>query len=373
MRGEAWTKTLGRASGHALKWIGRQNERFPPFAHTLQYLGYSSGVGWDLRRRGCDLVHVHNFSQFLPIVRRFNPDIKTVLHMHCEWLSQLEPGIVARRLAHTDLVVGCSHHVTKAIRKAHPTYAGQTATVYNGVDTADFPCRPRRSTRTDDASFRILFVSRISPEKGVHDLLTAFSHLKAVIPNSQLTLVGAFGSAPYMYIVGLSQDPLVSKLKQFYSASANSNDAYRTYIERMVHDHDLSGITFTGRLSHREVRSFYHGADVLVAPSLSEAFGMSIVEGMASGVPVVATRTGGIPEIVVDQITGLLVPPGCPDALADAILQLYHAPERRERMGQAGRARAETLFGWSNAVDQLLSAYSAIPNMPQPVTTHRSY
>ena len=71
---------------------------------------------------------------------------------------------------------------------------------------------------------------------------------------------------------------------------------------------------------------------------------MSVLEAMAAGLPVVASAVGGIPELVVDGETGLLVPPGDPDALADALGKLITDPELRQRLGAAGRARAEACF-----------------------------
>ena len=81
--------------------------------------------------------------------------------------------------------------------------------------------------------------------------------------------------------------------------------------------------------------------DVFVLPSLWEGFGLVLVEAMAAGRPVVASAVGPIPEIVVDGVTGLLVPPGDPAALAEAIIRVLQDPELASAMGRAGRARVE--------------------------------
>jgi glycosyltransferase involved in cell wall biosynthesis len=84
--------------------------------------------------------------------------------------------------------------------------------------------------------------------------------------------------------------------------------------------------------------------DVFVLPSLSEGLNNTILEAMAAGLPVVATRVGGADEMVVDRRTGLLVPPGSPQTIADAVKRLLQDSSLRMAMGKAGRARAETEF-----------------------------
>jgi glycosyltransferase involved in cell wall biosynthesis len=93
-------------------------------------------------------------------------------------------------------------------------------------------------------------------------------------------------------------------------------------------------------------------------PSIwNEPFGMPVLEGMAAGLPVVATNLGAFPDTVADGETGLLVEPGDAAGLAGAIESILSDPERARSMGAAGRARAATLFGWRQYVDNWLSAY----------------
>jgi glycosyltransferase involved in cell wall biosynthesis len=81
-------------------------------------------------------------------------------------------------------------------------------------------------------------------------------------------------------------------------------------------------------------------------PSLEEGFGLPLAEAMAAGLPTVASRVGGMPEIVVDGETGILVAPGDADALADAIVRVLADPELGRRLGEAGRARAVERYSW---------------------------
>jgi glycosyltransferase involved in cell wall biosynthesis len=100
--------------------------------------------------------------------------------------------------------------------------------------------------------------------------------------------------------------------------------------------------------------------DVLVLPSLSEALGLVLLEAGALGVPVVATAVGGIPEVVEDGVTGILVPPGQPTALADAVNQLLGDPVRARAMGEAGRARVERKFALERTVAGHVAVYEGL-------------
>ncbi len=109
-------------------------------------------------------------------------------------------------------------------------------------------------------------------------------------------------------------------------------------------------LVFTG--VRRDIAPLLRLFDVFVLPSLSEGFGIAIVEAMAAGRPVVATAVGGIPEIVIEGVTGLLVPPGDPEALAAAILDLLQHPEKAKAFGAAGQQRARELFSIDRVVKQ---------------------
>ena len=98
-------------------------------------------------------------------------------------------------------------------------------------------------------------------------------------------------------------------------------------------------------------------ADLLVLPSVAEAFGLVLTEALYMGTPVVATSVGGIPEIVDDNVDGVLVPPADSRALADAIVDLLHNQERRHRMAGAGRDKVLTRFSFEGMVRSYESIY----------------
>jgi glycosyltransferase involved in cell wall biosynthesis len=119
-------------------------------------------------------------------------------------------------------------------------------------------------------------------------------------------------------------------------------------------------VTFRGHIAYGDLPRYYPGADVLVIPSFSETFGMTLVEAMACEVPVVATRVGGIPEVVANGETGILVEPGDPSVLADAILRVLSDDSLKQSMGKEGRRRVLAHFSWEQVSKVLLSHYAEI-------------
>ncbi|HQY89676.1 MAG TPA: glycosyltransferase, partial [Tepidisphaeraceae bacterium] len=117
-------------------------------------------------------------------------------------------------------------------------------------------------------------------------------------------------------------------------------------------------VEFLGEV--RDVPALLHRASLFVLPSLTEGVPLTVLEAMACGLPVVATRVGGTPEALADGITGLLVPPGDPRQLADALLRIHNDASMAQRMGLAGRARVETLFDVRTMVASYESLYEEV-------------
>jgi spore coat protein SA len=331
----------------------------PFFSSGLYYLGYALQVAIDLRAQQPDIVHIHNFSQFVPVIRVFNPSAKIVLHMHCEWLTQLAPAMIARRLRQTDWVVGCSEYITGKVRDRFPQFASRCQTISNGVDVNHFIDENGHGMSKQTGIKRLLFVGRLSPEKGVHVLLEALQKVVGRYPQVQLDIVGPLGNAPFEFLVRVSDDEQVSQLASFYSGLLRRGD-YLSDLQRYVPSNLASRVRFVGSVPNSHVVDYYREADILVNPSFSEAFGMSLVEAMACQVPVVATRVGGMTEIVEDTHAGLLVGPGDATALAGAILRLLADDDLRERMGQAGRRRAIERYSWEQVTENLYHLYEDI-------------
>ncbi len=338
------------------------------FQTKLPYFGsawFSFGYGWqiakDVARHECDIIHIHNFSQFVSIIRdcplgHRNPRAKIVLHLHCEWLNRLDRDAIALRLEQTDLVISCSDYITNKIKARFPQHAKICRTVNNGVDANYFVPSPSPGDlfQYNQNAPRILFVGRISPEKGIHDLIDAFIKIIDKYPQAILTIAGPHIIVAKEFLFDLQPEPEVQALKYFYLVN------YLEYIQSKIPAYLSSQVIFTGALSQYQLLPYYQQADVVINPSLSEAFGMSLVESMATQTPVVATKIGGMPEIVDDGVTGLLVDPGNPQAIADAAVELISNPVRAIKMGKAGRRKVLQRYSWSKIADSLMDCYADI-------------
>lgn len=339
------------------------NPRLPEFASRLYYYPeYALQVALQLRRHHPDIIHIHNLTQFVPMMREFHPSAKIVLHMNCEWLSQLESATMARRAQQCDLILGSSEYITEKILGRFPELEERCRTVYNGVDAVLFtPGRSGDGMGTASGTTaavadppRLLFVGRVSPEKGVHLLLEAFARVAATHPTVHLDIAGPIRALPLPLIIGVSTDPLVQALSSFYP------EDYEAQLRRRIPPQLEGRVHFLGRLSQLELVACYRRATILVNPSLSESFGMSLVEALACEKPVVATRVGGMPTIVGNDDVGLLVPPGEVEPLAAGIRTLLRDPARRLAMGRKGRARVLERFAWPRVAKKLLEHYDAL-------------
>jgi glycosyltransferase involved in cell wall biosynthesis len=129
----------------------------------------------------------------------------------------------------------------------------------------------------------------------------------------------------------------------------------------LVREYGLEdSVSFTGRLTTSELVKHYCRAEIAVTASTYEGFGLPAAEAMACSTPVVATTAGALPEVVEDGITGVLVPPANPHALADAIKLLLGDENLRRNMGEEGRKRVERLFSWREAAKKTLAVYEEV-------------
>ena len=236
-------------------------------------------------------------------------------------------GVVDRALyALATGVIATSGAVTRRFGKA-----GKVRLVPNGIDLARFtPRAPSPSLRAGlgvpPSSPVVLSIGRFVAEKGHRHLLEAAARIERTRA-VHWVLVGA----------GELEEPL-------------RRQARGLGLESQVH--------FIGWRD--DVPDVLAVGDVFVLPSENEGFGRVVVEAMAMARAVVATAVGGVPEIVRDGETGILVPPAAPAALADAVRSLLDDPARAARLGAAGRARAESRFSLTAHVDAVERVYAEV-------------
>ena len=137
------------------------------------------------------------------------------------------------------------------------------------------------------------------------------------------------------------------------------NGSHRQFLEQSLAEYIASGhVELWGAISQSELIHAYHGADIGVVPSLLyESFSYACAQTMACGLPVVASRIGGIPETLAQGECGVLVAPGSPGDLSEALIHLCRDPAKRRALGAAGRERAVTAFSSETAARRNLEVY----------------
>jgi len=342
----------------------------------LYHTCYALRVALDIRASKHDVVIVNNFLQFASIIKLLNPSAKVCLSMHCEWLSQYATAGTERRLHDLDLIIGVSEYITAAVRKCFPAIAAKCHTVYNGVDINRFCPAPDGSTPSDGIQ-RLLYVGRLIPEKGIDVLIRAFKILAESRPMLRLDLVGTTNRGRYLYLCPDLKDPAIANMaKAFYGDRLS--DMVRRQLTQGPHSYldDLvtlaegdKRIVFHGGVSHTETIDFYRRATVLVYPSVwSEPSPLPTYEAAACGLAIVATRSGGIPEIVEHGQTGMLVARGDAKELAMAISQVIDDPALARAMGEAGRQRVIERFTWEASARHLADLIESVSGATKAIS-----
>jgi spore coat protein SA len=326
----------------------RELQGLPFYARRYAHAGLAR-----LAEQNPDIVHLQNVSQFLPLARRLLPRARTVLHMHCDWLRQLPPREVRSRLQEADLVVAVSEYIATRVREGFPDLASRVRTLHNGVDTAVFTPRPegRLAWRAEiglGAGPVVLYVGTIAPEKGVDVLVRAFAQLRRRIPESSLVIVGA----PNRYFQVRAPKGRAERAKL-----RRRQRSYAQEVARLAAAEE-GRVLLAGPRPHDELPRWYALADVFAMPSTGEEpFPLPVLEAFASGLPVVATDRGGMPEIVADGVNGRLVPAGDATSLADALSEILARPQLGEQLGARGRELVCRSFSWEVQADRLLGLY----------------
>ena len=342
-----------------------ENPRIPYYFNILYHAYYAMKIGLYMRKNNYDIAHVHNFSQISFIIKLVSRKTQVVLHAHCEWLAQLDRRVLKRRMRNTDKIIGASKYIANGITDKHPYYKNKIHVLYNGIDKSG------KSAKAENNRINILYVGRLSPEKGIHVMIESLKEVLSQNPNVYATFVGGFGLIPYEYMVGISDDPEIRSLNIFYGDTVEEikekryvqrGKGYEQYVRKQaepIKDH----VNFAGTISHGDLEKYYAYADIFAFPSVChEAFGMPVVEAMAYELPVVASKSGGVNEIVVNGETGLLVNRNNAGEFAEAIVEMINQPERRVKMGLAGKKRALECFRWDKIAENLLEIYTTYNN-----------
>lgn len=243
--------------------------------------------------------------------------------MHGSDVYIYPPDDLAEQCERASFVITVSEANRTFLLEQRGLPAAKVRVVRNGIRVGHFTARPPAPPHE---SARLLTVARLHPVKGLDVMLDALHALRDM--SWQWTVVGD----------GPEHDTLVAQ-------------ARRLGLSDRVH--------FAGARPHHDLPSAYQEADVFVLPSRSEGLPVVLMEAMASALPVVATRVGGVAEIVDDGVSGSLVPADDPASLADALRQVLSDPVRAMRMGHANRAKAAQAFSIDEQAKALMRLWFA--------------
>lgn len=218
-------------------------------------------------------------------------------------------------------------------------YRRKIRVVPNGVDLAKIEeaervdVEPlRRELHVDPQDLNVAYLGALSPLKGIHVLLEAAREVRRCEPRFKLHLIGDHGASEYV--------------------------PYSSAMQRAVREENAEWVRFTGYRD--DALSVLRLVDALVLPSLSEGVPRSLLEAMALGKPVVSTRVGGIPDLVQDGYSGLLVPPNDAGALAAALIKLLGNPDMRRMFGARGREHVYAHHSIVGNVNALMNVYDSL-------------
>ena len=326
----------------------------PPLAELASANAAVGVLGVDLEIAaaisGADVVHSHtwyaNLAGHLAGLLHGVPHIATThsLEPLRPWKAEQLGGGYALSswsesvgLHGADRVIAVSRGMRADILEAYPGVdPARIEVIYNGVDTSTY--QPDPDTAVIDALGiardrpYIVFLGRVTRQKGLSVLLKAAAQFR---PEAQVVLLAGAADTPEL---GAEIDDLVTTLRGVRSGVI--------WIPEMLPRASVIQV-----LSH---------AAAFVCPSVYEPLGIVNLEAMACATPVVASAVGGIPEVVDDGVTGLLVPPSEPKALADAVNRLLDDPGLAAGMGRAGRARATAEFSWQAIAEQTVALYETV-------------
>jgi glycosyltransferase involved in cell wall biosynthesis len=257
------------------------------------------------RRLDADLLHAHWLPAGWVAARTGKPYVVQVWGTDLA-LARRAPWLARGVLRRARLVIAASNELAEDARALG---AREVRVIPSGVD---LPAEVGAEAEPPE----VLYAGRLSPEKGVLELVEAAAGLNLVVAGD---------------------GPLRSRVPQS-----------------------------KGFVPHDELQRLYARAAVVACPSRREGFGVTCLEAMAHGRPVVATPMGGLRDLVVDGETGLVVPARDPAALRAALERLLGDPELRRRLGEAGRRRAGERFSWAAVTDATLAAYAGAVGTMKP-------
>ena len=314
------------------------------------YFPYSWWCAKKLSNIKPDIIHIHNRPHFVWMIRKNNPKAKIILHLHQVSTMEEENFWTKEFIESVDLFVGCSQFIADEIIKRYSVPKSKTAVFYNALDIDQFPLlsqeKERRETlrrESQNADKKvILYVGRLVENKGVHYAIEAVRNLVLKgFTDIKLIVCGARGYA---------NREVTSYIQKLYNIAYEVNE----------------NIFFAGFVSYEKILDYYLMSDLVVIPSeVPEGFCLITIESMAVGVPVLASHRGGMPEIVQNGKTGVIVEEPSVASFERHIHEFLEHPNRFSKYSLAGRRMVEEKFTWDKVNQKVEKTYQELMNHAQ--------
>ncbi len=313
-------------------YVESQAEDFGKFGKAFLALTAIVRFIWNCLRKRPDLVYVHlgsNASLYRESVFIFLAKFlgkKTVAHFHAGDIDNYYPfqtrigqKFIRLALGLSDNFIAVSQESARQLRNI--TQSANISVITNAIDTSVFNVRNGSST---GGVVRLLFVGAVGKLKGEQDLIKALAILRCGggKPNIKVSFLG-------------------------YGAESLKADCEKLGVAGFIE--------YLGAVSMTERIGFYQKADIFVLPTYAEAMPMSVIEAMAAGLPVISTSVGGIPELIKDNVDGLLFPPGDVETLAEKISFLLDNKDARIGIGKKAQQKARGQMDFRRYADKLRS------------------
>ena len=328
---------------------GKRHERVPGwcitylpvprlFRKVASVLLFPSAIARTYAKDPFDLLRAHSVRFVGPLAlwarRRYRLPVPVVVHHHhLEAARGIWPILERQVLVASDLVIAASEYSRSELVRKLGLDPSRVAVVSPGIDEVFVPRRPSTvlKSRWGLEGKRVVFtLSKLVSRKNIGILLEIFANLLKATGDTVRLIIG--GTGPQL-------DDLKARAKAL----------------------GLAGfVIFPGFIPEAEKIDYYNLADVFVFTSRLEGFGLVVGEAMSCGKPVVAFRTGPIPELVQDGVTGLLVQQGDLDGFVRNLVELLRDDSRRIQLGAAGRERIDRLFRWPRAASEARRLYEEV-------------
>lgn len=309
------------------------------------YFPYSYWCARTIRKLKADIIHVHNRPHFVWILRKLNPKAKIILHFHQVSAMEGKPALNPRLIKETDLFMGCSRFITEEVSRRFGVAPDKTAVAYNALEWSSFPHGEDRASRRKQTRWQmdikeeevvLLYSGRLAKNKGVHLLINAANLLIKDGFNIKVIICGA---------AGYSTQRMTSYIQKLHNLAYINHDRF----------------LFTGFVEHKKIADYYLAADLVVIPSeVDEGFCVVTIEALACGVPVVASKRGGIPEIIKEGKTGALAEGPTLDSLTSRIKEFFLDREKFRLMAEEGQSMVRDSFTWDAVCNPLFERYKSL-------------